>query len=604
MRYLVVTAGCLACIALASIMSVQPVASATSGAPAIANIKAQAVTTTVPITSASATTATGDMTGTTSMTDTTGITATGPMSAEAQLKDAQGNDIGTATFSQTSAGSVLIQVSVSGLISATAGEHGIHIHQVGKCTPDFQAAGEHYNPMMAKHGLQNPKGAHAGDLPNITFDTNGNATYTATTTMITLGNSPTSILVADGSAIVIHAKADDQKSDPSGKSDGRIACGVIAAAPASEPPPPIEGYAVQPEQRAVTPARMAQLKVPAGFTVKPFATDLANVRMMAQAADGTIYVTRRAQGDVLALRDENNDGMAEAPITVTTGLTSVHGILIQDDQLYLATPTTIYVSSLITGGGIGDLQVFLGQLPDGGQHGNRTLAFGPDGLLYVTVGSSCNSCSETNKEHATILQVQPDGSSRTIFAKGLRNTMGFGWHPTTGEMWGMDHGSDWRGNDQPPEELNQLKQGANYGWPYCFGDKKVDQYLSSPPVGLTKAEFCAQSTAPTLTYQAHSAPIGMVFYTGTVFPRDYQNDAFVAMRGSWNREQPTGYKVVRIHFANGKPVSFSDFLTGFLIENGKAIFGRPAGLLVLQDGSMLLSDDTGGVIYRITYAAP
>ncbi|CAN5406412.1 hypothetical protein BH10CHL1_BH10CHL1_01000 [soil metagenome] len=613
MRHIVLIAGCLACLTLACITSVPSVASAAIDRSSVANVSALAVTTTAPITSAAAMTSatgmttsgditsTGAITGTADMTDTEGMTNTGPMTAEAQFQDAQGNNVGTATFSQTTSGEVMIEVNVSGLMTATEGEHGIHIHQVGKCTPDFQAAGEHYNPTMVKHGLQNPKGAHAGDLPNITFDAKGNATYTATTTMITLGNGPTSILAADGSAIMIHAKADDQKSDPSGKSDGRIACGVIAAAPASEPLPPVKGYTVQPEQRTATPAHMAQLKVPAGFTVKPFAKDLANVRMMAQADDGTIYVTRRAQGDVLALRDENNDGTAEEPITVTTGLTNVHGILIQDNQLYLATPTTIYVSSLITGGGIADMRVFMGNLPDGGQHGNRTLAFGPDGLLYVTVGSSCNSCTETNKEHATILQVQPDGSSRTIFAKGLRNTMGFGWHPTTGEMWGMDHGSDWRGNDQPPEELNQLKQGANYGWPYCYGDKKVDQYLSSPPVGLTKAEYCAQSTGPTLTYQAHSAPIGMVFYTGAQFPTEYRNDAFVAMRGSWNREQPTGYKVVRIHFQNGKPVSFSDFLTGFLIEGGKAQFGRPAGLLVLKDGSMLLSDDTDGVIYRITY---
>jgi glucose/arabinose dehydrogenase len=263
---------------------------------------------------------------------------------------------------------------------------------------------------------------------------------------------------------------------------------------------------------------------------------------------------------------------------------------------------TIYVASLQGAGKIGNLNVLVGHLPQAGQHGNRTMAFGPDGLLYVSIGSLCNACGETDKENAAILQVQANGSSRIVFAKGLRNTLGFGWHPQTGEMWGMDQGSDWRGNDQPPEELNQLQKGANYGWPYCYAAKKVDPYLSVNPPGQTKAEFCAQTTAPALTYQAHSSPIGLVFYTGKLFPAAYRNDAFVAMRGSWNRQQPVGYKVVRIHFANGKPAGFEDFMTGFLIENGKAQFGRPAGLLVLQDGSLLVSDDTGGVIYRITHA--
>jgi glucose/arabinose dehydrogenase len=222
--------------------------------------------------------------------------------------------------------------------------------------------------------------------------------------------------------------------------------------------------------------------------------------------------------------------------------------------------------------------------------------------LYVSVGSPCNACSFENREYATILQIQPDGSSRVIFAEGLRNTIGWGWHPETGQMWGMDHGSDWRGDDQPPEELNLLNQGNNYGWPHCFADRQVDPYLASPPPGMTKAEFCAQSVGPALTYQAHSAPIGMVFYTGEQFPEMYRNDAFVAMRGSWNRQQPVGYKIVRIDFDEaGQPVAFEDFVTGWLIEDGQAQFGRVAGLLVLQDGSLLIAEDTNGMIYRVSY---
>jgi glucose/arabinose dehydrogenase len=166
----------------------------------------------------------------------------------------------------------------------------------------------------------------------------------------------------------------------------------------------------------------------------------------------------------------------------------------------------------------------------------------------------------------------------------------------------MDHGSDWRGDDQPPEELNLIEEGNNYGWPYCFADQQVDPYLSVPPPGMTKAEFCAQSTGPVLTYQAHSAPIAMVFYTGEQFPEEYQNDAFVAMRGSWNRQEPVGYKIVHVDFDEaGQPTAIEDFITGWLREDEVAHFGRVAGLLVLDDGSMLISEDTNGVIYHVTY---
>lgn len=545
---------------------------------------------------------TASMTDTAPMTDTMMITAT---SAMAELKDVDGNVVGTATFTETVEG-VTISVTVSGLISATTGEHGIHIHQVGTCSPDFAAAGGHYNPTVMKHGFDNPAGPHAGDLENIVFEEGGNANYSTTSDAFTISGA-TSLLAADGSSIVIHADADDYRTDPSGKSGGRIACGVLMAAGvepmpmAGEPPPPPGGSLNSPSVRTATPADIASLQVPTGFTVTVFAKGLDTVRMMAQAADGSIYVTRRGQGDVIRLMDEDGDGMAEPFTVVTEGLAGVHGILIQGDQIYLADPKHIYAAALQADGAIGELQTLVDDLPDGAQHGSRTIAFGPDGLLYVSIGSPCNACGITNPEHAALLQLQPDGSERTVFANGLRNTLGWGWHPETGELWGMDHGSDWRGNDQPPEELNRIEQGNNYGWPYCYADQQVDQYIASPPPGVTKAEFCAMSTAPGLIYQAHSAPIGMVFYTGDQFPEQYRNDAFVAMRGSWNREEPTGYKVVHLNFEEGQPTEFSDFLTGFLLEDERAVFGRPAGLLVMQDGSLLVSDDTGGTIYQIRY---
>jgi len=378
----------------------------------------------------------------------------------------------------------------------------------------------------------------------------------------------------------------------------------VPPVPAPTPPPPVTGNNIQPELRSATPERIAQLQVPEGFTLTTFAEGLGSVRMMAQAEDGTIYVTRRGEGDVLALRDEDGDGKADAPIVAAAGLTTVHGIIIQGDQIYLATPTTVTVGTLQADGTISDTQTLVGNLPEAGQHGYRTMAFGPDGLLYVSVGSLCNACINTDPETAAILQIQPDGSSRKVFASGLRNTVGWGWHPETGELWGMDHGSDWRGDDQPPEELNHIQDGNNYGWPYCYADRQVDPYLPVTPPGQTKAEFCAQTVGPVLTYQAHSAPIGMVFYTGEQFPEEYRNDAFVAMRGSWNRQEPVGYKIVHVDFdEKGQPVAIDDFITGWLLQDEVAQFGRVAGLFVLQDGSMLISEDTNGVIYQVSYTA-
>ena len=184
-----------------------------------------------------------------------------------------------------------------------------------------------------------------------------------------------------------------------------------------------------------------------------------------------------------------------------------------------------------------------------------------------------------------------------MFASGLRNTIGFDWHPVTEQMWGFDHGIDAIGDDTPPEELNLLERGNNYGWPYCYGDSVVNDFIPGNPPGTTKAAFCAAATSPTLPYQAHSAPIGFTFYTGSSFPDEYVNDAFVVMRGSWNRSVATGYKVVRVLFDDaGQPTGFEDFMSDFLIEDGTAEFGRPAGIVVAPDGTIAAVDVIGSSI--------
>jgi glucose/arabinose dehydrogenase len=381
------------------------------------------------------------------------------------------------------------------------------------------------------------------------------------------------------------------------------------AAATPQPPGPTptpastESNTLVPEQRGFSEALAREhLRVPPGFWVDIYAMGLGNVRMMAAAPDGTLYVTRREQGDVLALNDRDGDAKAEQIRTIASGLTLVHGITLHQGQMYLATDTMVYKARLKADGTIETPRVIIRDLPTGGQHPNRTLAVGPDGMLYLTVGSTCNACRESDPRNATILRSGLDGQGLEVFARGLRNTIGFSWHPGSGQLWGFDHGSDGRGDDQPPEELNLLRQGGNYGWPFCFGDRQPDVYFSQNPPGTTKEAYCPTTLAPTLTYQAHSAPISMVFYTGQQFPAEYTGDAFVAMRGSWNRDPATGYKLVRVRFQNGWPAGVEDFMTGFLIENGGASFGRPAGVAQAPYGSLFVSDDTNGVIYRISWA--
>ncbi|HEY4491634.1 MAG TPA: PQQ-dependent sugar dehydrogenase [Acidobacteriota bacterium] len=304
----------------------------------------------------------------------------------------------------------------------------------------------------------------------------------------------------------------------------------------------------RPAQVSFRPDLLNRLRVPGGFQINVFATGAGNPRMMAVGPDGSVYVTRPKQNDLIRLQDKNGDGKSDEMKTIVSGIEMLHGIEIREGKLYLAGVKEIQVRDLNGQ----NMRRLIGNLPDGGQHANRTIGFGPDGMLYISIGSTCNNCDEANREHATILFTEPDGSSRKIFAKGLRNTIGFDWHPATKEFWGMDHGSDGRGDDKPGEELNRLRQGSNYGWPYCYENRTPDPF-TKPPEGTGKEAYCQKTAPPALTYQAHSAPIEMVFYNADQFPDDYKGDAFVAMHGSWNRSTATGYKVVRILFENGKP---------------------------------------------------
>tara|TARA_R110002020_G_scaffold417571_1_gene626717 strand:- start:16091 stop:17305 length:1215 start_codon:yes stop_codon:yes gene_type:complete len=354
----------------------------------------------------------------------------------------------------------------------------------------------------------------------------------------------------------------------------------------------------QPAIVAATAERVNQLQLPEGFSIHKFAEDLGEARIIEISEAGRIYVSLREEGQVLLLEDTNGDGTADRRETVAT-LENAHGLKIHDNKLYIVTIKEIYAADMHTDGTLSEPQLLYSGLPDGGQHPNRTIGFGPDGMMYITVGSTCNACVEPNEFNGTMLRANADASDMQVFAEGLRNTIGFGWNPDTGVLWGMDHGIDMLGDEEQSEELNQIQEGAHYGWPHIYDD---GQYNPNPrPEDMTYAEFAAMSTFPELLYTAHAAPMEMEFYTGNQFPEAYQGDAFVAFRGSWNRRNPMGYKVCRIMFENGSPVRIEDFLTGFLVDENTAHFGRLVGLAVHPDGSLFLTDDTNGVMYQIKY---
>ncbi|HTF17077.1 MAG TPA: PQQ-dependent sugar dehydrogenase [Chryseolinea sp.] len=383
-----------------------------------------------------------------------------------------------------------------------------------------------------------------------------------------------------------------------------ILCTVSIIATAQKGQPPKEKtsasvYTNFPQHEDFIPSMVSRLKTPDGFTVLLAASGLGKPRMLAFDEGGRLYITRRDQGDVLRLSDNNKDGKFEELHTIVSQFPGVHGITLHDGYLYLCSNRELKRGKLSSAGEVGELEVLIKDLPDGGQHGNRTLGFGPDGMLYLTIGSDCNDCNESNPEHATIVVAKPDGTQRRIYARGLRNTIGIDWHPVTKDLWGADNGTDWRGDDIPPEELNKIKDGAHYGWPLVFGNRVPDE-TREEPLGSTKLEFAKTTEASVMTFPAHSAPINLLFLDeARGFPKEYQDDALISFHGSWNKQKPDGYKVVRVLFENGEPKGQEDFFTGFLSEDGKSRFGRPAGLAVSPSGDLFISDDENGMIYCV-----
>ncbi|HEV8439274.1 MAG TPA: PQQ-dependent sugar dehydrogenase [Methylomirabilota bacterium] len=345
-------------------------------------------------------------------------------------------------------------------------------------------------------------------------------------------------------------------------------------------------------------AQAPAITLPPGFHISVFASGLGSPRFMTLDPSGTLLVSIPSKGRVVALPDRDGRGKADTVVTVVEGLERPHGLAFRQGQLYVAEtgrvlrfqydPATSRASAR---------EVIVPNLPRGSGHWTRTILFGPDGRLYVSVGSSCNVCREQDPRRAAVLRYHADGSGEEIFATGLRNAVGLAVD-ARGALWATVNERDWRGDDLPPDYITEVKERGFYGWPDCMvvrGQIVVDERFA-------RADRCRPVTPPTVEIQAHSAPLGLAFYTGRQFPTEYHGDLFVAYHGSWNRSVPTGYKLARVRFKDGRPAGVEDFATGWLHDGH--VSGRPVDVIVGRDSALYLSDDSSGRIDRISYRSP
>ena len=342
-----------------------------------------------------------------------------------------------------------------------------------------------------------------------------------------------------------------------------------------------------------------RLKLPEGFKIEVYADSIDGARSMAMGADGTLFVGTRNENTVYAIQDRDKDFRADKVIVLDTGFAMPNGIAYRDGALYVAEVSRLlrYDSIESKLNKLPKPVVIYDDYPTEFHHGWKYIAFGPDDKLYVPVGAPCNICDSTvtDKRFATITRMDPDGSNREIYAHGVRNSVGFTWHPKTGNLFFTDNGRDMLGDDIPPCELNRVTQaGQHFGYPFCHGGVVKD-----PEFGDQRA--CSEFVAPVQALGAHVAPLAVKFQTGAMFPEEYKKYAFIAEHGSWNRSKKVGYKIALVELQDGKAVAYKTFLEGWLDEESQERFGRPVDLLFLKDGSLLISDDFGDAIYRVTY---
>jgi len=383
-------------------------------------------------------------------------------------------------------------------------------------------------------------------------------------------------------------------------STGRLVAALCAAALGA-------GLTAFARQAPQTPRPLGALVVPAGFRFEVFAENVGNARMMTLGPQGTVFVGSQFAGKVYAVVDRDGDHKADRVVTIATGLRQPNGVAMRNGALYVATTSQILRFD--------DIEKQLDappkpvtvrdDLPNPNQgHTWKFIAFGPDDMLYTSVGSTCNICAPAAMT-AAILRMKPDGSALETYAEGVRNSVGFAWHPVTRELWFTDNGRDMMGDDVPDDELNvAYKPGMHFGFPFCHqGD------VADPEFGAQRA--CSTAEPPVQKLGAHVAAIGFTFYTGTMFPARYKNAAIIAEHGSWNRSTPSGYRVMAAFTDRRRVTGYEPFLDGFLPGAGGApggrgatgaASGRPADTLQLADGSMLISDDMGNRLIRVSYS--
>ena len=344
---------------------------------------------------------------------------------------------------------------------------------------------------------------------------------------------------------------------------------------------------------------LASIRLPSGFAISMYADDVPGARSLTLSPAGIVYVGTRegGNGSVYAVVDGDRDGTADRVVTIARGLRLPNGVAWRDGSLYVAEVNRIVryagIDRFVSSGQLEDppLATMVRSLPDTDHHEWRYIAFGPDGKLYVGLGAPCNVC-EPETPLAGIARMNPDGSDFEAFASGVRNTVGFDWHPRTGELWFTDNGRDQLGDDVPADELDHAPSaGLHFGFPFCHqGD------VPDPEFGGGRS--CADFEPPALNLGAHVAALGMRFYDGPMFPPEYHGRIFIAQHGSWNRSSKVGYRVVSVRLEDGRAVAAESFADGWL--RGEEAWGRPVDVLVMPDGALLVSDDRAGAIYRIT----
>ncbi len=348
---------------------------------------------------------------------------------------------------------------------------------------------------------------------------------------------------------------------------------------------------------------MDELVLPEGFVIDVYAHDVVNARQMALGDKGTLFVGSRTAGNVYALRDTNGDSRADEKYLVAKDLNMPSGIAFKDGSLYVGAVNRILRYDDIENrlSNPPEPVVITDSLPDDEHHGWKYLGFGPDGYLYVPVGVPCNICLSSDERHGTILKMNAETGAYEIFASGIRNSVGFDWHPQTKQLWFTDNGRDWMGDDLPPDELNRAPiAGLNFGFPYVHGVAVLDpQFGARLDQSLTDAEDFIK---PSLELGAHVAPLGMTFHSGKQFPESYRGRIFIAEHGSWNRSDKTGYRVISVTLNNNRVVKLEPFVTGWLDHEEQTAWGRPVDIINMPDGSMLVSDDYAGAVYRIWYS--